>query len=230
MHHDMNAFLRSVSDSLGEEGRWVHLGLTSYDTEDPATGIRLVEAGAIIAEDLRLLEAAITKRALEHKDTICMGRSHGMHAEPITFGLKLLNWLDEVRRNQVRLEAACKDVAVGKLSGPVGSHATVPPELEERVCSYLGLGVDAVSTQVVSRDRHAAGYRVIGFDFEISCAGDYSKLRTGIVINFSFDSCDYRAVIVNKYPAFAVKIITAYGDGFRSDQITQRIAKYACIK
>jgi adenylosuccinate lyase len=84
-----------------------------------------------------------------------MGRSHGMHAEPITFGLKLLNWLDEVRRNQVRLEAAVKDVAVGKLSGPVGSHATVPPELEERVCSYLGLGVDAVSTQVVSRDRHA---------------------------------------------------------------------------
>jgi adenylosuccinate lyase len=78
-----------------------------------------------------------------------------MHAEPITFGLKLLNWLDEVRRNQVRLDAACRDVAVGKLSGPVGSHATVPPELEERVCAYLGLGVDAVSTQVVSRDRHA---------------------------------------------------------------------------
>src|SRR5690606_22024136 len=155
MHHDMNAFLRSVSDSLGEEGRWVHLGLTSYDTEDPATAIRLVEAGEILAEDLRLLEAAIAKRALEHKDTICMGRSHGMHAEPITFGLKLLNWLDEVRRNQVRLDAAIKDVAVGKLSGPVGSHATVPPELEERVCAYLGLGVDAVSTQVVSRDRHA---------------------------------------------------------------------------
>ncbi len=155
MHHDMNAFLRSVSDSLGEEGRWVHLGLTSYDTEDPATAIRMVEAGGIIAEDLRQLEAAIARRAVEHKDTICMGRSHGMHAEPITFGLKLLNWLDEVRREQVRLEAAIKDIGVGKLSGPVGSHATVPPELEERVCSYLGLGVDNVSTQVVSRDRHA---------------------------------------------------------------------------
>ena len=155
MHHDLNAFLRSVSDSLGPEGRWVHLGLTSYDTEDPATAIRMVEAGEILAEDLRKLEAAIAKRALEHKDTICMGRSHGMHAEPITFGLKMLNWLDEVRRNQVRLEAACRDVAVGKLSGPVGSHATVPPELEERVCAYLGLGVDNVSTQVVSRDRHA---------------------------------------------------------------------------
>ncbi len=155
MHHDMNAFLRSVTDSLGEEARWLHLGLTSYDTEDPATALRLVEAGDILLEDMHALEAAIATRALEFKDTICMGRSHGMHAEPITFGLKLLNWLDEVRRGRVRLEAAKKDVAVGKLSGPVGSHATVPPELEERVCARLGLGVDAVSTQIVSRDRHA---------------------------------------------------------------------------
>ena len=155
MHHDMNSFLRSVSDSLGEESRWVHLGLTSYDTEDPATAIRLVEASEIIAKGLKELEDAIAKRALEHKDTLMMGRSHGMHAEPITFGLKMLNWLDEVRRARVRLEAATKDVAVGKLSGPVGSHATVPPELEERVCARLGLGVDNISTQVVSRDRHA---------------------------------------------------------------------------
>ena len=155
MHHDMNSFLRSVADSLGEESRWVHLGLTSYDTEDPATGLRLAEAADILLDDLRQLEEAITARAIEHKDTLCMGRTHGMHAEPITFGLKLLNWLDEVRRDRVRLEAARKDVAVGKLSGPVGSHATVPPELEERVCQKLGLGVDAVSTQVVSRDRHA---------------------------------------------------------------------------
>ena len=155
MHHDMNSFLRSVSDSLGEESRWVHLGLTSYDTEDPATALRLVEASDILLDDLRSLEAAIAKRAVEHKDTLMMGRSHGMHAEPITFGLKLLNWLDEVRRDIARLEAAKADVAVGKLSGPVGSHATVPPELEDRVCERLGLGVDAVSTQVVSRDRHA---------------------------------------------------------------------------
>jgi adenylosuccinate lyase len=155
MHHDLNSFLRSVSDSLGEESRWVHLGLTSYDTEDPATALRLVEAADILLDDLRKLEAAIAARALEHKDTLMMGRSHGMHAEPITFGLKLLNWLDEVRRDIVRLEAAKADVAVGKLSGPVGSHATVPPELEDRVCARLGLGVDAVSTQVISRDRHA---------------------------------------------------------------------------
>ena len=155
MHHDLNSFLRSVSDSLGEESRWVHLGLTSYDTEDPATALRLVEAADILLDDLRKLEAAISQRALEHKDTLMMGRSHGMHAEPITFGLKLLNWLDEVRRDIVRLEAAKADVAVGKLSGPVGSHATVPPELEDRVCARLGLGVDNVSTQVISRDRHA---------------------------------------------------------------------------
>jgi adenylosuccinate lyase len=155
MHHDMNAFLRSVSDSLGEESRWVHLGLTSYDTEDPATALRMVEAAEILERDLSELEHAVAARAVEHKDTLCMGRTHGMHAEPITFGLKLLNWLDEVRRGQERLAAAKKDIAVGKLSGPVGSHATVPPELEERVCARLGLGVDAVSTQIVSRDRHA---------------------------------------------------------------------------
>jgi adenylosuccinate lyase len=155
MHHDMNAFLRSVTDSLGEEARWVHLGLTSYDTEDPATALRLAEAADILLEDLDQLEAAIAARAVEHKDTLCMGRTHGMHAEPITFGLKLLNWLDEVRRQTTRLQAAKESIAVGKLSGPVGSHATVPPELEERVCRRLGLGVDAVSTQIVSRDRHA---------------------------------------------------------------------------
>jgi adenylosuccinate lyase len=155
MHHDMNAFLRSVSDSLGDEARWLHLGLTSYDTEDPALALRMVEAAELLAADLCDLEQAIAARAVEFKDTLCMGRTHGMHAEPITFGLKLLNWLDEVRRGQQRLEAARAGIAVGKLSGPVGSHATVPPELEERVCRRLGLGVDAASTQIVSRDRHA---------------------------------------------------------------------------
>ncbi len=162
MHHDMNAFLRSVNDSLGEEARWIHLGLTSYDTEDPATALRMVEAGNLLAEDLVQLEEAIAARAVEFKDTLCMGRTHGMHAEPITFGLKLLNWLDEVRRARVRLDAARADIAVGKLSGPVGSHATVPPELEERVCERLGLGVDAVSTQIVSRDRHAHFLQTLG--------------------------------------------------------------------
>ena len=155
LHHDMNAFLRSVADSLGEESRWVHLGLTSYDTEDPATALRMAEAADILLADLRALEAVVAARALEFKDTLCMGRTHGMHAEPITFGLKLLNWLDEVRRDIDRLEAVRADTAVGKLSGPVGSHATVPPELEDRVCERLGLGVDRVSTQIVSRDRHA---------------------------------------------------------------------------
>jgi adenylosuccinate lyase len=155
LHHDMTAFIRSVTDSLGEEGRWLHLGLTSYDVEDPALALRMVEAAAILEADLEALERAIAARAVEHRDTLCMGRTHGMHAEPITFGLKLLNWLDEVRRAKERLAVARASIAVGKLSGPVGSHATVSPELEEAVCARLGLGVDAVSTQVVSRDRHA---------------------------------------------------------------------------
>src|SRR5947208_1680224 len=103
LHHDVTAFLKSVSDSLGEESRWVHLGLTSYDVEDPATAIRLVEAASILENDIELLGQAIAARAVEHKDTLCMGRTHGMHAEPITFGLKLLNCVDEVRRDHERL-------------------------------------------------------------------------------------------------------------------------------
>ena len=155
MHHDFNAFLRSVADSLGEESRFVHLGLTSYDAEDTALGLRLKEAAELLERGVATLTEAIERRAVEHKDTLCMGRSHGVHAEPTTFGLKLLGWVDEMRRNAARLAAAKADVAVGKISGPVGTHASVPPSVEEAVCARLGLGVDAVSTQVVSRDRHA---------------------------------------------------------------------------
>ena len=155
MHHDFNAFLRSVADSLGEESRFVHLGLTSYDAEDTALSMRLVETAEILERDIAALEEVLAHRAVEFKDTICMGRSHGIHAEPTTFGLKLAGWVDEVRRAARRLAEAKADIAVGKISGPVGTHATVPPDLEDAVCDRLGLGVDAVSTQVVSRDRHA---------------------------------------------------------------------------
>ncbi len=155
MHHDFNAFLRSVADSLGEESRFVHLGLTSYDAEDTALSMRLVETAEILERDIAALEEVLAHRAVEFKDTICMGRSHGIHAEPTTFGLKLAGWVDEVRRAARRLAEAKADIAVGKISGPVGTHATVPPDLEDAVCRRLGLGVDAVSTQIVSRDRHA---------------------------------------------------------------------------
>lgn len=155
MHHDFNAFLRSVADSLGDESRFVHLGLTSYDAEDTALGLRLKEASEILERDVAAVLDVLEKRAVEFKDTLCMGRSHGVHAEPTTFGLKLAGWVDEMRRNAQRLAEAKADIAVGKVSGPVGTHASVPPLVEELVCAKLGLGVDAISTQVVSRDRHA---------------------------------------------------------------------------
>ena len=154
-HHDFNSFLRSVADSLGDESRFVHLGLTSYDAEDTSLGLRLREAAEVLERDVEALLAVLEQRAVEFKDALCMGRSHGVHAEPTTFGLKLAGWVDEVRRNARRLAEAKADIAVGKVSGPVGTHASVPPIVEELVCAKLGLGVDAVSTQVIGRDRHA---------------------------------------------------------------------------
>ncbi len=155
MHHDFNAFLRSVADSLGEESRFVHLGLTSYDVEDTALALRLIEATELLEEGVHTLMEAIAVRAREHKDTLTMGRSHGVHAEPTSFGLKLAGWYDEMRRHSHRLTHAKEQIAVGKISGPVGSHATVPPDLEDDVCGRLGLLVEPISTQVVGRDRHA---------------------------------------------------------------------------
>jgi adenylosuccinate lyase len=169
MHHELNSFLRSVADSLGEESRFVHLGLTSYDVQDTALGLLLAEAAEILERDVEALLETLEQRAVEFKDTLCMGRSHGVHAEPTTFGLKLAGWVDEMRRNARRLAEAKADVAVGKISGTVGTHATVPPPIEEAVCARLGLAVDPVSTQVVSRDRHArlvATLAVIGASLE----------------------------------------------------------------
>ncbi len=155
MHHDLLAFLRSVADSLGEESRYIHLGLTSYDVEDTALALLLKESAEILERAVAELIAVLQERALEQKDTLMMGRTHGIHAEPITFGLKLALWLDEMRRHARRLADAKAEISVGKISGAVGSHATVPPALEEAVCSGLGLDVAPVSTQIVQRDRHA---------------------------------------------------------------------------
>ncbi|MEX2246136.1 MAG: adenylosuccinate lyase [Dehalococcoidia bacterium] len=154
-HHDMTAFLRSVADSLGPEGRWVHLGLTSQDVWDTAMALQLRAAAGILEEGLLGLRRAVEQRAVEHKDTLTIGRTHGVHAEPTTFGLKLAGWASEIRRDQVRLAEAKAQVSVGMVSGVVGTHATVPPEVEQRVCRRLGLHVEAVSTQVIPRDRHA---------------------------------------------------------------------------
>ena len=155
-HHDVTAFLKSVADSLGAEGRWVHLGLTSQDVWDTATALQLVDAADDPRERPRKPCATCSNaRALEFKDTLCIGRTHGVHAEPTTFGLKLAGWAAEIRRSQGRLAEAKAQISYGKISGAVGTHATVPPDVEEQVCAHLGLMVEPVSTQVVPRDRHA---------------------------------------------------------------------------
>jgi adenylosuccinate lyase len=154
-HHDVTAFLQSVAESLGEEGRWVHLGLTSQDVWDTATALQLRDSAALLERDLEALRDAVDARAIEFKDTLTIGRTHGVHAEPTTFGLKLAGWAAEVRRAQGRLAEATAQISYGKISGAVGSHATVPPDVEDQVCMRLGLMVEPVSTQVVPRDRHA---------------------------------------------------------------------------
>ena len=154
-HHDVTAFLRSVADSLGAESRWVHYGATSSDIWDTATCLQMVEAIDLLLRQFEELRLVVGKRAVEHKDTMCIGRTHGVHAEPTTFGLKLAVWVDEIRRQEERLRLAREHVAVGQMSGPVGTHATVPPAVEERACARLGLAVAPVTTQIIQRDRHA---------------------------------------------------------------------------
>jgi adenylosuccinate lyase len=155
-HHDMVAFVRSIQESIGEDaGRYVHVGLTSTDVVDTGLSVQIQQACAILKRDVENLLATLEKLAKEHKYTPIMGRSHGMHAEPTSFGLKLALWIDEMRRNACRLEQACETMAVGKISGAVGTHANVDPEIEEFVCEKLGLRAAPVSTQTLQRDRHA---------------------------------------------------------------------------
>ncbi len=154
-HHDIISFLRSIQEQLGPEGRFIHLGLTSSDVLDTALAVQLKEAGVLLAASLTELVQAVSQAAVRYKYTLMAGRTHGIHAEPMTFGLKLALWVDELRRGQQRLAAALEQVTVGKISGAVGTHATVPPEIEEFVCEQLGLGIAPVSSQIVQRDRHA---------------------------------------------------------------------------
>ena len=155
-HHDVISFLRSVQERLGPAGRFIHLGLTSSDVVDTALAVRLVEAGDLLRTALDDLTKAVIAAARKYRNTLMIGRTHGIHAEPTTFGFKLAVWVDELRRAHTRLDAAIEDIAVGKISGAVGTHATVPPSVEEYVCAQLGLRADAVSSQIVQRDRHAS--------------------------------------------------------------------------
>jgi adenylosuccinate lyase len=155
VRHDVIAFLTNVAEHVGPESRWIHLGMTSYDMSDTALGLRLKEAGELLTEGIRALRETIGRRAREHRMTVCVGRTHGVHAEPITFGLKLAVYYDELRRQLERLEGAIAGVAVGKISGAVGTFGHLQPEVETYVCARLGLEPAPVSTQVVQRDRHA---------------------------------------------------------------------------
>ena len=154
-HHDVISFLRSVQEKLGPEGRFLHLGMTSSDMLDTALGVQLTQAGSLIREQLERLTETVSQLAIRHRLTLMVGRTHGIHAEPTTFGYKLAMWVDELRRSRTRLDAAIDDVAVGAISGAVGTHATIPPHIEEYVCEQLGLRPDPVSTQIIQRDRHA---------------------------------------------------------------------------
>lgn len=153
--HDVIAFLTNVAEYVGPDSRFIHMGLTSSDILDTSFALLLKEAAGLIIEDVKALMGALRDRAFEHKYTPMIGRSHGVHAEPVTFGLKLAVWYAEMGRNLARLEAAREDVSCGKLSGAVGTFANVSPSLEARVCEKLGLKPAAISTQIVQRDRHA---------------------------------------------------------------------------
>ena len=153
--HDVAAFVDVVAGSVGEAGRWVHHGLTSSDVLDTALGLQLSQAGMILVGGAADYKAALIRRAREHMNTICVGRTHGVHAEPTTFGVKLAGFAFEAHRNLIRLERAAEAVSVGALSGAVGTYAANGPEVEEAVLKRLGLAREEVSTQVVPRDRHA---------------------------------------------------------------------------
>jgi len=154
-HHDVTAFLNSVAESLGEESRFVHLGLTSSDVIDTALSLQLTQAADILSEDVAELISVLKNKAVEHKYTIVMGRTHGVHAEPTTFGLKIALWSEEMKRNAQRLAEARKNISVGKISGAVGTYATVPPQVEKIACARLGLAPAPISSQIIQRDRHA---------------------------------------------------------------------------
>jgi adenylosuccinate lyase len=153
--HDVIAFTTAVAEKIGPESRWLHYGLTSNDVVDTAQALQIKQASTIIRQDIVQLLSVIKSRALEFRDTPIVGRTHGMHAEPTTFGLKLLNWYAEMLRNQQRFEAAAEQMRVGKLSGAVGTFGHIGPEQEERICAALGLNAASIATQVIQRDRHA---------------------------------------------------------------------------
>jgi len=159
--HDLMAFVRCLSENIGPEGRYVHMGVTSYDVIDTALGMMLRDSCDVLIASAQGLRAEVAKKAREHAKTPMIGRTHGIHAEPITFGFKLSNWVAELDRNIERLRSSREDVAYGKISGAVGVHAITSPDLESRVCKKLGLKPDPATTQIITRDRHGNFLNVV---------------------------------------------------------------------
>ncbi len=153
--HDVIAFLTAVAEKVGPVSRYIHIGLTSSDVVDTALALQIREAGELIMEDLKKLKELFKEKAFQYKDTICMGRSHGVHAEPTSFGLRFALWYEETKRNIERLKSALEIISVGKISGAVGTFSNIPPEIEEIALKKLGLKPEPVATQIVQRDRHA---------------------------------------------------------------------------
>ncbi len=156
VRHDVIAFLTNVNENVGaDNAKYIHMGLTSSDVIDTAFALQIKESSKIILNDLDELISVVKNKAVEHKSTVCIGRSHGVHAEVMTFGFKLLNWLDSLERAKKSFEFALEEISVGQISGPVGTYSNVPIEIEEFACAELGLKPAKISTQIISRDRHA---------------------------------------------------------------------------
>ena len=155
VHHDVIAFLTSITEKIGPEGKFLHLGLTSSDIIDTSFNLQLAQAGKILLNDIDSILQVLKKKSLKYKKTICIGRSHGIHAEPTTFGLKLASFYEEFKRNKKRLEMSIKEISTCAISGPVGTYATIDPRVEAYVAKKLKLKVEPISTQIIPRDRHA---------------------------------------------------------------------------
>jgi adenylosuccinate lyase len=159
--HDVIAFLTSVAEHIGDDSRFLHVGMTSSDVLDTSFAVQMRQSLALLVREAEKVYETLRKRAFEHKDTVMIGRTHGVHAEPVTFGLKMALWADEMRRNVARLKRARQVISVGKLSGAVGTFANIEPFVEEYVCRKLGLAPAPVATQIVQRDRHAEVFATI---------------------------------------------------------------------
>jgi len=175
VHHDVIAFLTSITEKVGTEGKYLHKGMTSSDVLDTCFNIQLIQAGKIIVSDINELLKVLKKKSLKYKNTICIGRSHGIHAEPTTFGLKLLSFYEEFKRNKKRLENAIIEVSTCAISGAVGTFANIDPKVESYVAKKLNLKIEPISSQIIPRDRHAYYFSVLGI-----IAGSIERVATEI--------------------------------------------------